>query len=58
MVFISESIENIPNGWRAKETYTLTNENEFVEIFELAVPNKEFELYSKTTLKRRSNITP
>ncbi len=58
MVFISESIENIPNGWRAKETYTLTNENEFVEIFELTVSNKEFELYSNTTLKRRSNITP
>ena len=52
IVFISESIENIPAGFRAKETYQLVSENEFIETFELAEPGKDFELYSKATLKR------
>jgi len=52
IVFISESIENIPAGFRAKETYQVISENEFTETFELAVPGKDFELYSKATLKR------
>jgi hypothetical protein len=52
IVFISESIENIPAGWRAKETYKITSESEFTEIFELAEPGKEFEVYSKATLKK------
>ena len=51
IVFISESIENIPTGWRAKETYQIVNDGEFMETFELAEPNKGFELYSKVTLK-------
>lgn len=52
IVFVSESIENIPSGWRAKETYNLLNENEFNETFELAEPGKEFEIYSKASLKK------
>jgi hypothetical protein len=40
-VFVSESIENIPPGWRARETYKITNENEFIETFELAAPNED-----------------
>lgn len=55
IVFISEGIENIPAGFRAKETYLITSENEFAEVFELAEPDKEFELYSKAILKRVSN---
>jgi len=54
IVFISESIENIPNGWRAKETYHISNDNEFSETFELAAPTKQFELYSKALLKRKN----
>jgi len=53
IVFISEAIENIPAGFRAKETYKITGENEFTEIFEIAEPGKEFEVYSKATLKRK-----
>ena len=34
IVFMSESIENIPAGWRAKETYQIQSKDEFVEIFE------------------------
>ena len=52
IVFISESIENIPAGFRAKETYQIISENEFTETFELAEPGKDFELYSKAILKR------
>jgi len=52
IVFISESIENIPAGYRAKESYQIVNENEFIETFELAEPGKEFELYAKAVLKR------
>jgi len=39
IVFLSENIENIASGWKAKETYNLLNENEFIETFELAEPN-------------------
>lgn len=53
IVFLSEEIENIPAGWRAKETYRLVSSNEFIETFELAEPNGLFEVYSKATLKRQ-----
>lgn len=52
IVFVSESIENIPVGFKAKETYQMVSENEIVETFELAEPGKQFEVYSKATLKR------
>jgi hypothetical protein len=52
IIFISESIENIPAGFRAKETYQIANENEFTETFELAEPGKGFELYSKAVLNK------
>jgi hypothetical protein len=51
-VFVSESIENIPAGWRARETYVIQGADEFEEVFELAAPGKDFELYSRTRLKR------
>jgi hypothetical protein len=50
--FVTERIENIPEGWRAKETYTLVGPDEFVETFSLAAPGKEFEVYSESRLKR------
>ena len=52
VVFTSEGIENIPSGWRARETYRVISDDEFVEVFELAEPGKEFTLYSETRLKR------
>lgn len=52
IVFMSESIENIPAGFRAKETYQIVSENEFIETFEIAEPGKDFEVYSKAILKR------
>lgn len=52
VVFLSESLENIPAGWRARETYVVHGPNEFEEIFELAQSGKSFELYSRARLKR------
>jgi hypothetical protein len=52
IAFTSEAIENIPPGYRARETYTLTGPDELEEIFELAEPGKDFALYSRTRLKR------
>jgi hypothetical protein len=51
--FISENIENIPQGYRARETYKLISENEFIEVFEIAEPGKDFEVYSEAKLKRK-----
>ena len=53
LVFLSESIENIPAGWRAKVTYRILNEDEFSLVFELAAPGKELECYSENHLKRK-----
>ncbi|MCQ3936779.1 MAG: hypothetical protein DPW18_06990 [Chloroflexi bacterium] len=50
--FVTESIENIPPGWRARETYQIVNADEFIEIFELAEPGKEFEKYSENRFHR------
>jgi hypothetical protein len=38
--------------WRARETYAVFSADEFEEIFELAEPGKDFELYSRMRLKR------
>jgi len=52
LVFVSEAIENIAPGWRARETYHILGSDEFEEVFELAAPGKGFELYSKCRLRR------
>lgn len=54
MVFVSEAIENIAKGWRAKETYQIVSANEFIETFALAPPGKPFEVYTRVTLKKDS----
>ena len=53
IVFSSESLENIPKGWRARETWRITGDDDFVELFELAEPGKDFTVYSETRLTRR-----
>ena len=52
IVFVSEAIENIPAGYRARETYTILSGDEFTERFEIAEPGKDFELYSEARMKR------
>jgi hypothetical protein len=53
IVFTTEAIENIPAGFRARETYRIVSATEFVEVFELAEPGKDFAIYSETRLKKR-----
>lgn len=55
LVFVSEAIENIPAGWRARETYRSLRPDEFEETFELAEPGKEFEVYSQTHFRRKKS---
>jgi THAP4-like, heme-binding beta-barrel domain len=50
--FVTEGIENIPAGWRAKERYTIKSSNEFVEVFELAPPGGAFSTYTTVTFHR------
>lgn len=52
LVFETEAIENIPAGWRARETYRFLGPDALEETFELAEPGKPFEVYSKTRLTR------
>jgi len=53
LVFESVSFENFSNEWRARETYEVISDDEFVETFELAEPGKEFELYSRNHFRRK-----
>ena len=53
IVFASTAIENIPPGWRARETYKFAGDDEFTETFELAEAGKEFKVYSQTTYRRK-----
>ena len=46
IVFVSEAIENILAGYRARERYTILSRDEFIERFEIAEPGKDFQLYS------------
>jgi len=50
--FVTETIENIPDGWRERETYKVVNQDEFTEVFELAPPQKDFQIYSESRWKR------
>lgn len=52
IVFTTEAIENIPSGWRARETYVVHGPDEFEEVFELSEAGKPFEVYSRARLKR------
>jgi hypothetical protein len=51
-VFVSEAIENIPAGYRSRETHVILSGDEFEEVFELAEPGKDFQVYSRTRLSR------
>ena len=52
IVFTTEAIENIPSGWRARETDVVHGPDEFEEVFELSEAGKPFEVYSRARLKR------
>ena len=52
LVFESETIENIPSGWRARERYRFLTVDRFEKIFELAEPGMECTPYSRCELSR------
>jgi hypothetical protein len=52
VVFDTERIENFGEGWRARESYRVISNDEFVEEFYLAAPGKGYELYVTTRFKR------
>jgi len=52
ITFVTESIENIPAGWRARESY-MVSDTELTEDFQLAEPGKEFEPYTKAHFKKQ-----
>lgn len=52
LVMESESIENIPPGFRARETYRFGSADAFEEIFEIAEPNGAFQPYSHNRFTR------
>jgi hypothetical protein len=54
VVFDTESIENFGEGWRARETYRVISNDEFVEQFYLAAPGKEYDLYNTNRFRRAS----
>lgn len=51
-MFETERIENIPEGWRARETFKIISQDEYAEVFELAEPQKEFAVYAESHWKR------
>lgn len=53
VVFVTTAIENIPPGWRGRETFTCVSDDEFTEKFELAGPGKDFAAYSESRFRRK-----
>lgn len=50
--FTTDAIENIPPGWRARETYIFHASDEVEEVFELAEAGRPFNVYSRVRLRR------
>ncbi len=51
-VFLSETIDNLPAGWRARTTIILNGADRFDELFEVAKPGGEFRTYVKSAWSR------
>jgi len=52
IVFETEALENVPAGWKARETYRVVSPDEFVETFEIAADGRTFSVYSQTRFRR------
>jgi hypothetical protein len=52
LVFITEAIENIPPGWRARTTIEILSQDHFRETFDLAGPGKPWSCYITSDLYR------
>jgi hypothetical protein len=56
--FLSEAIENLPPGFKAKLTYRILDEDRFEQTFDLAAPGQEMECYSKGVMTRVGSRRP
>lgn len=54
--FTTFHIDNLPEGWRARETWRLVSKDEYVETFSIAEPGKDFQVYSETRLRRETLV--
>jgi len=54
LVFESEQLENVPESWKARETYERQSDGEFTETFELSQGGKPYTVYSRNHFKRRA----
>lgn len=52
LVFVTEAIENIPRGWRARVRIARRGPDGFTESFELAAPDEDFHPYSRSEWRR------
>lgn len=52
IVFTSEAIENVPAGFRARETWRVLGPDAFIERFELAPPDSGFAVYTQARFTR------
>ncbi len=50
---MSEAIENIPAGVKARLTYKVLDADTFEQTFDLARPGQEFTCYSRGIMKRQ-----
>ena len=55
LVFVTEAIENIPPGWRARTALEILSEDSFRETFELSGPDKGWTCYITNELHRVSD---
>ena len=52
LIFETEHMENMPDGWKARITIKILTDDEFLEYFDLAAPDKEFGCYIENRFKR------
>jgi hypothetical protein len=58
IVFVTEAIENIPAGYRVRETYKLSDRDSLEETFEIAGPGEQFAVYCVNKFKRVKEHKP
>jgi hypothetical protein len=51
-IFDSEVVEGLGPGRRARETWRIVGPDEFTEVFEVAEPGGDFQVYVTNTLRR------
>ena len=53
LIFITETSEESSKGLRTRLTYRIISKDEFTEIFELASPGKDFEIWLRNFWRRK-----